>query len=286
MDLDPRRGWAILRPGMETKRRPPIIFGVSSNLKRAAGKAILAGGAFAAGWERSARNRASHGFDPAGNADIQVPAFESDHSGSPGHRAWADLPTFSRPLVRVLCSGLAHEYGEPLSHPRPVESERSRLLFRCSAASFLDQRRWSDQARRLGINGSRSSRCGPALLGWRGGRVAYDWKHRFCRVCSDKQRLRKWSRWGSCTRSARPSVRVQLHAFTGLREPGSQALATHRLPSCKLVQDDLPRRLQETGFHEATGANVWLVRPNDPSVFVGASLAEGLRSPIPFRCTP
>lgn len=75
------------------------------------------------------------------------------------------------------------------------------------------------------------------------------------------------------------------HAFTGLAGAWLLApFATHRLVTVLIDGDPGAEALQRLGFHEEdTGANVWLVRPNDPSVFVGASSVQGLPAAHPIQ---
>jgi hypothetical protein len=75
------------------------------------------------------------------------------------------------------------------------------------------------------------------------------------------------------------------HAFTGLAGAWLLApFATHRLVTVLIDADPAVEALERLGFHgEDTGANVWLVRPNDPSVFVGASPVQGLPVAHPIQ---
>jgi DNA-binding MarR family transcriptional regulator len=81
------------------------------------------------------------------------------------------------------------------------------------------------------------------------------------------------------------TARGQEYAFTGLAAAWLIArFAGHRLVTVYVAQPPSEADLRHLSFREdARGANVWLVVPNDASVFVGAQEREGLRCVHPIQ---
>lgn len=265
----------------------PIIAGAIEQLKRAAGKAIplLAVPFMGEAGQRMSAEAGISWIDLAGNAEIQGPGLRIRIRGNRrpprvGRPADVFAPASSR-LVRALLMS----DGEPLTHRDLVErsgldkARVSRLIPRLEAMGAV-QRVDGDSGRARLI----AVRPGALLKAWR---EAYDFsKHSVRRgFVLEEGRSATTVAMGLMHKISDALGPRRRHAFTGLAGAWlHKPFAIHRLVTV-LVQDDPPLAdLEKLGFHEeATGANVWLVRPNDPSVFVGSSEAHGLPVAHPIQ---
>lgn len=265
----------------------PIIVGAIAQLKRVAGKSIpiVAVPYMGEASRRMCADAAVSWIDLAGNADIRGPGLLIRLLDKPrpprlGRPPDVFAPASSRLIRAFLMSG-----GRALSHGDLVER------------SGLDKARVSRLIPRLEAMGAIRRVAGkearPQFVARRPSAVLKDWHHAydFSRHSTRRGFILEEGRsaesvaMGLMRRISEALGSDHRHAFTGLAGAWLQApFATHRLVTVMVEGDPSPDALRQLGFHEEDiGANVWLVRPNDPSVFAGASSVQDLPVAHPIQ---
>lgn len=265
----------------------PIIAGALARFKRAPGKAIpiVAVPFMGEAGRRMCEEAGVSWIDLAGNAEIRGPGLlirllDNRRQARKGRPPDVFAPASSR-LVRALLMS----DGEELSHRDLVErsgldkARVTRLIPRLEEIEAIRRMVGADDRVRFV-----SRRPAALLKAWH---QAYDFsKHSIRRgFVLEEGRSADSVALGLMRRISTtlgPEIR---HAFTGLAGAWLHApFATHRLVTVLVDGDPAPEALRRLGLHEEdTGANVWLVRPNDASVFVGASSAQGLPVAHPIQ---
>ena len=265
----------------------PIIAEAIARLKLGHGKTIplLAVPFMGEAGRRMSAEAGISWIDLAGNAYIQGPGLlirllENPRPSRAGRPANVFAPASSRLIRAVLMSE-----GQVLSHRDLVESSGldkarvSRLIPRLEAMGAIRRVAGKDgRPRFLAI-------CPNAVLkAWL---QAYDFsKHSIRRgFVLEEGRSAESVALGLMRKISQALGPGSRHAFTGLAGAWLHApFATHRLVTVLIDADPATGTLLSLGFHEEdAGANVWLVRPNDPSVFVGASSVQGLPVAHPIQ---
>lgn len=224
-------------------------------------------------------------IDLAGNADIQGPGLlirllETPRPSKAGRPANVFAPTSSRLIRAFLMSE-----GQMLNHRDLVErsgldkARVSRLIPRLEAMGAIRRVAWKD-----GRPQFVAKRPNAVLKAWL---QAYDFsKHSIRRgFVLEEGRSAESVALGLMRKISQALGSGGRHAFTGLAGAWLHApFATHRLVTVLIDADPTAEALQSLGFHEEdTGANVWFVRPNDPSLFAGASSVQGLPVAHPIQ---
>lgn len=265
----------------------PIIAGAVAQLKRPRGKTIpiLAVPFMGETGRRLSVEAGISWLDLAGNADIRGPGLrirvlDNPRLATAGRPSNVFAPASSRLIRALLMSeGKAMSHGDLVERSGLDKARVSRLIPRLEAMGAI--RRSVAQASRPTFG---AVHPGALLKAWH---QAYDFsKHSSRRgFVLEEGRSAESVALGLMRRISEAIGPGSRHAFTGLAGAWLLApFATHRLVTVLIDGDPSAEALQSLGFHEEdTGANVWLVRPNDPSVFVGASSALGLPVAHPIQ---
>lgn len=263
----------------------PIIAEAIAQLKRWHGRAIplLAVPFMGEAGRRMSAEAGISWIDLAGNADIQGPGLlirllENPRPSKAGRPANVFAPASSR-LIRafLMSEGQACSHRDLVERSDLDKARVSRLIPRLEAMGAIRRVAGKDGRPQFA-----ATRPNAVLKAWL---QAYDFsKHSIRRgfVLEEGRSAVALGLMRKISEALGPGSR---HAFTGLAGAWLHApFATHRLVTVLIDGDPPAEALQSLGFHEEdTGANVWLVRPNDPSVFVGASSAQGLPVAHPIQ---
>lgn len=265
----------------------PIIAASMEQLRRVSGKVIpvLAVPFMGEAGRRMMAEGGLSWIDLAGNADIQAPGLRIHILGNPRPpRAGRPADVFA-PVSSRLIRALLMSEGQPLSHGDLVERSG---LDKARVSRLLPRLEEMGAIRRVGAMGGRPrvavAQPGALLRAWW---QAYEFSRHSVRrgFILQEGRSAEAVAMGLMQRISDALGPKRRHAFTGLAGAWlHKPFATHRLVTLFIEDEEATGDLQKLGFHEeATGANLWLVRPNDASVFVGASVAQGLPVAHPIQ---
>jgi len=265
----------------------PIIAEAIAQLKRWHGRAIplLAVPFMGEAGRRMSAEAGISWIDLAGNADVHGPGLLIRLLDTPRPSKAGRPPNVFAPASSRLIRALLMSEGDVLSHRDLVErsgldkARISRLIPRLEVMGAIRRVAWKD-----GRPQFKAKRPSAVLKDWY---QAYDFsKHSIRRgFILEEGRSAESVALGLMRRISDALGPGRRHAFTGLAGAWLHApFATHRLVTVLIDADPAAEALQPLGFHEEdAGANVWLVRPNDPSVFVGASSVQGLPVAHPIQ---
>jgi|CXWL01.1.fsa_nt_gi hypothetical protein len=265
----------------------PIIAEAIAQLKRVRGAAIpmLAVPFMGESGRKMTAEAGISWVDLAGNASVHGPGLLIRLLDSPRPPQVGRPPDVFAPASSRLVRALLMSEGQALSHGDLVER------------SGLEKGRVSRLIPRLEVMGAvrrvAGSHSRPRFIARRPRAVLEAWSQAYD---FSKHSIRR----GFVLQEGRSADAVALglmrrvrealgsgtrHAFTGLAGAWLHApFATHRLVTIFVDGDPPIEALQRLGFHEEdTGANVWLVRPNDPSVYAGVSSVQGLPVAHPIQ---
>ena len=265
----------------------PIIAEAIAQLKRQRGKAIplLAVPFMGEAGRRMTAEAGISWIDLAGNADIQGPGLLIRLLDNPRPPRAGRPPNVFAPASSRLIRAFLMSEGRALSHRDLVERSG---LDKARVSRLIPRLEDMGAIRRVASSDGRAQfvakRPSAVLKDWY---QAYDFsKHSIRRgfVLEGGRSAESVAR-GLMRRISEALGPGSRHAFTGLAGAWLHApFATHRLVTVLTDADPGADALERLGFHEEdTGANVWLVRPNDASVFVGASSARGLPVAHPIQ---
>ena len=265
----------------------PIIAGAIAQLKRAPGKAIpiLAVPFMGEAGRKMSAEAGISWIDLQGNVDIRGPGLLIRRLDSPRPKRVGRPANVFAPASSRLIRALLMSEGQALSHRELVErsgldkARVSRLIPRLEQMGAIRRVAWANDRPQFA-----AVHPGALLQGWR---QAYDFSSHSIRrgFILQEGRSAESIALGLMRRISQALGMDRRHAFTGLAGAWLHSpFATHRLVTVLVDDGEAANALEGLGFHEEdTGANVWLVRPNDPSVFVGASSVQGLPAAHPIQ---